>query len=318
MSQQAITWMTKFNKYEIARKKMSEYYFEIYGTRWTKLLEAMEKPITKVGRLNRHAEWSLSEITDTPFFHPTLPGCLEDLKNLKLRSPFIGRGSRLKPYYTMNTASVRAALELGVEPDDKVLDCCAAPGGKTLIFDHIVSDGKGEIVANDIKALRRKRLQSVFDEYLPKERKDKIKIKGLDATKWGQLEKERYDKIMLDVPCGAERIFLRANRKTKAKDIEWIWSEKTSRQTQQTQYMLLVSALETLKIGGTILYVTCSISPFENDGIIGKCLKKKKDRVQIKKMTLPVGERTKFGWMILPDVCDGEGPMYLCKLIKVY
>jgi len=317
MSRASRAWLPgKLSKYELARKNLCKYFGEIYGGRWHALLEAMEQPAAKVGRLNRHAEWSLDEITPTPMFHPTLPGCLVNLENLLARPPFADRGDRLKPYYTMNAASVRAALALGAEPDDNILDCCAAPGGKTLVFDNILADGSGLIVANDVDADRRKRLLSVFREYLPRERRRKfIQIKNMDATMWGQLESDRYDRVMLDAPCGSERHFLRSNRKQQKPT--WVWSEANSRANQALQYQLLVSAFQALKPGGVLLYATCSINPLENDAIVQKALKKKRGRLESLPLSLPVGEETSNGWLILPDAADLEGPMFLAKLRKL-
>lgn len=316
MSRGSRTWLPpKLNKYELARNSLCKYFGDIYGPRWPTLLDAMEQPAAKVGRLNRHAEWSLDEITQAPIFHPTLPGCLVNLENLLARPPFADRGDRLKPYYTMNAASVRAALALEAQPDDNILDCCAAPGGKTLVFDNILSDGNGMIVANDIDADRRKRLRSVFREYLPYERQKSIQIKNMDATMWGQLESGRYDRVMLDAPCGSERHFLRSNRKQQKPT--WVWSEKSSRENQALQYRLLVSALEALRPGGHLLYVTCSINPLENDAIVQKALKKKRGRIELETLSLPVGEETSQGWLILPDAADLEGPMFLSKIRRI-
>lgn len=303
----------KVSKLFNSRKSLSKYYSTVYGARWPRLYDALLQKSPKVARLNRHAEWSLDEIANDPDWHPQLPGVLKDATDLYVHPPFDTRGDRLKPYYMMNPSSIRAALALGVQPNDTVLDCCAAPGGKTLVFDHILSDGNGTVVANDLSKKRRYAMHYIFKEYLPGHRIKQIDLQGIDASYWGDIYPNSFDKVMCDVPCGAERLFLHASeKKRKGEKMDWLWSVHHLERMQRIQAKILASAIKTLKPGGDLLYVTCSINPMENDGIITEVAKKFRGMIELKPIKSHIGESTKHGVIILPDVCESEGPMYMC------
>jgi 16S rRNA C967 or C1407 C5-methylase (RsmB/RsmF family) len=138
-----------------------------------------------------------------------------------------------------------------------------------------------------------------------------VTVKGYDAKTWGLHQKDRYDKVLLDVPCSSERHVLNSPRHFK----EWSPS-RTKRLAAQAAAMLL-SALMTVKEGGVILYSTCALSPDENDGVIRKLLKKKGDFVKLIPVQGDWGEKTEFGLHILPDTAEGRGPLYICKIRKL-
>eukprot|EP00494_Astrolonche_serrata_P000783 UN00788 len=246
----------KLSRFELARKELNKYFSEIYGRRWARLYEALEQQSPQIGRINRHSDWTLDELTDYPRWHKDLPNCLEGVWNLKVTPPFNDRGQRLKPYYTMNPSSFRAALELNVHKNHVVADLCAAPGGKSLIFHDIISEGNGKIVANDVDR-KEKEHDECFSRISSARTIKRIQVTGMDAKLWGMMEKNRYDRVMLDVPCSAERHFLHSRKQAKRSRLDWYWSEKETMQLQAKQYSLLTSALESVKPGGEILYVTC-------------------------------------------------------------
>ncbi|MBY0452291.1 MAG: RsmB/NOP family class I SAM-dependent RNA methyltransferase, partial [Bdellovibrionaceae bacterium] len=96
-----------------------------------------------------------------------------------------------------------------------------------------------------------------------------------------------------------------------------LWSEKRTKNLSVRQYSLLSSAWLTCKAGGRIVYSTCSISPMENDGVVGKLVKKRD--VEILRPDFiddyDFIEETEFGYRILPDTC-GFGPMYFSVIQK--
>lgn len=90
--------------------------------------------------------------------------------------------------------------------------------------------------------------------------------------RWWQHEQAAYDALLLDAPCSSERhLALRGTPVTRED-----WSPSRSQRNAATQLALLLSAAQLLKPGGRLVYSTCSISPGENDGVVGKALKKSK------------------------------------------
>ena len=210
--------------------------------------------------------------------------------------------------YALNSASADAARILNVSPGDTVLDLCAAPGGKTVILAAALN-GCGRLVANDLSMERRRRLKTVIKTVLPPEIAQTVTVTGREAALIGRSEPECYDRVLADVPCSAEAHLLRRPQELER------WSPARVKSLALRQFAILVSGLDALKIGGELLYSTCSIAPEENDGVIAKLLKKRPHAVELIPFASP-GEATEFGRIVLPDTERGRGPLYLCKLRK--
>lgn len=82
------------------------------------------------------------------------------------------------------------------------------------------------------------------------------------------------------------------------------------------QFSLLASAFDTLAPEGLLVYSTCALSPIENDGVIDKLIQKRGDKVEIVEVQMKIGERSKHGIHILPDMSKGAGPLYYCLIRK--
>ncbi|MFA7671621.1 MAG: RsmB/NOP family class I SAM-dependent RNA methyltransferase [Sphaerochaetaceae bacterium] len=216
----------------------------------------------------------------------------------------------LKPYY-LDEASIICANQLPITENDKVLDMCSAPGGKALILVQKLS-AEGSLVCNDRSSARRNRLRKVLSEHLNESKQTIIKVTSHDATKWGLYEQNVYDAILLDAPCSAERHLLQ-NKKALLQ-----WSSKRSSHLAITQFAMVAAALEAVKIGGFILYSTCSISNLENEGIIEKLHKKREGRFEvIETKDLFLSESLKYGNIVLPDKFGGKGPLFFVLLRRL-
>ncbi|WP_413569673.1 RsmB/NOP family class I SAM-dependent RNA methyltransferase [Bdellovibrio sp. HCB117] len=286
-----------------------DHFKKIYGERWPALYEALVKGEQQVARKN-----NLSLVDDlstkkwSSFAEkPELPGCY-----------WIPSGQHVQPernadelldIYIMDPASVMVARALDVQSGDRVLDMCAAPGGKSLVLIESLKE-EGEIFCNDLSPERRERLKKVIQQYVPRHVRDRVWVTGKDGVQFGLKEPESFDRILLDAPCSGERHIL----ENKAAQDEW--SPRRTEHLASRQYSLLAAALLAVKSGGRIVYSTCSISPAENDEVIRKLLKKKKDAVRLVEASLGVGgERTEFGVVYLPDQC-GFGPLYFSIIEK--
>lgn len=292
-----------------AQEKFNEYFLNIYQDRWSSLNEALKAPDLKIAHtLNlAHAfRPGLSQIDGLPkgFFEMAPDQDYRAIREVRIDGSSI--------YYLMDLASAIAALSLNIEPEDKVLDMCAAPGGKSLILARSIGP-TGQMVCNEPSGPRRERLRKVIAEYLPEEVKQRIRVSSSDATLIGLKFPEEFDKILLDAPCSGEKHLVQSSQEISK------WSAKRSSRLSGMQYSMLCSALLSLKVNGVLLYSTCSISPLENDKVIEKFLTKKNDYIELatNDLNLPsFVEKTEFGFSIFPDTANGHGPIYFTRLRK--
>ncbi|MCB0370441.1 MAG: RsmB/NOP family class I SAM-dependent RNA methyltransferase [Bdellovibrionales bacterium] len=292
-----------------------EYFYEIYGTRWSQLRKALQEKEKQILRINKFSinenQYSLEKLKHSAYWLN---------EEFKAQNKEITRDkNNTLNYYIMDPASYLAADSLPIEPLDKVLDMCAAPGGKSLILAEKVFLN-GELIANELSESRRERLIKVIQNYIPRDLRSNIWVKGWDAQFFGMKMTEQFDKILLDAPCSGERHQLENLQQIKE------WSLKKSQKLAQRQYSLLASAYLAVKSQGLIMYSTCSINPMENDQVIAKLLKKKKS---VKPLEIPwpqelktpdqkliQPEPTEHGYLFLPDKL-GFGPIYVSLLQKI-
>jgi len=221
----------------------------------------------------------------------------------------ISLSDELSQAYYMDKASILAADVLPVKEGNKVLDMCAAPGGKTLVI-ALKLRGTGQLVSNDRSASRRNRLINVIQTCLPADWGKNIKVTGYDSSKWSLFEQNEYDCVLLDAPCSSERHVI-----NDGKALE-IWSPNRPKQLSIQQFAMLASALDAVKPNGYVLYSTCSINPIENELIIEKLEKKRSGRFEEVKTDVPGSEKLSHGQIFLPDKAEGTGPIYFCLIRK--
>ncbi len=234
-----------------------------------------------------------------------------DLRDALLREPPTQRFDEglLKPYF-LDEASVTAARALSVQKGDQVLDLCAAPGGKTLVLATAMGPA-GSLTANDRSSARRARLRRVIDEHLPGEVRERIQVTSHDASRWGLHERDRYDRVLVDVPCSSERHVLRSPEHLAK------WTPARTRHLAIQAYAILAAGFAAARPGGTILYATCTISTAENDEVVRKLLRKQAGRVEVDHPRARLGEPTELGWILLPDRAGGLGPIYFSRVRKI-
>lgn len=286
-----------------------KHFSEVYGPRWPELFQALQNREQQVARRNL---LSTSENLAAKKWHSfpqksELPECYW-IPSGEHSTPE-RNSDELLDVYVMDPASVMVAKALEVQPGDRVLDMCAAPGGKSLILIESLAN-EGEIFCNDISPERRERLKKVIQQYVPRSVRDRVWVTGKDGVQFGLKEPAGFDRVLLDAPCSGERHILENSAAQEE------WSPRRTEHLAARQYALLAAAFLAVKPGGRIVYSTCSISPDENDGVVQKLLKKKKTAVKLLPAPLGVGgERTEAGVAYMPDRC-GFGPLYFAVIEK--
>lgn len=165
-------------------------------------------------------------------------------------------------YYLQDLSSMLPALLLQPQPGDKVLDMAAAPGSKTTQL-AMMMNNKGTLIANDIDYNR----LSVLCYNLDRMGIINTMATNKDGAVFGQATPEYFDKILLDAPCSALGVLGNKNEVTL-----W-WNYKKVNKMVHIQHQLLGSAIKALKVGGTMVYSTCTLTPQENEWIIDEALK---------------------------------------------
>lgn len=270
------------------------YYSEVYGERWPVLKRALLEPA-------QHSAWWNPEWGD-----PERAGHVRDREIKNLIDPNSSSESRL---YYLDRASAFCVEVLGVLPEHEVLDMCAAPGGKSLGLAMKLKD-PGRLICNELSASRRGRLKKVLQEFLTSEQLERVEVQAGDGGRFGRFHSESFDRVLLDAPCSSERHLLHKQKEMPN------WSRSRSKKISKTQGTLLASAFDALKPGGRLVYSTCSLSDYENDGMIEWLQGKREGLFDLERPSFSGGEITKYGHHFLPDRSNGSGPLYIAVIRK--
>ena len=158
-----------------------------------------------------------------------------------------------------------SSFVLAPKEGEMVLDACSAPGGKTTYLAELMHN-KGKIVAWDIYEERLKQVE----QNAKRLGIDIIQTEVHDATKLKEEYVEKFDKILLDVPCLGLGVIRRKP------DIKWNRQEEDIKEISDIQFNILKTCSKYLKKNGTLVYSTCSMLKEENDAIIEKFIKEEK------------------------------------------
>jgi 16S rRNA (cytosine967-C5)-methyltransferase len=162
-------------------------------------------------------------------------------------------------------ASHMVALLVDVKPGQRVLDLCAAPGGKTAVLARAAGPG-ALVVAGDSHLHRLRAMHA----HLERVGATDIRVLALDATSALPLA-TTFDRILVDAPCSGTGT-LAANP-----EIRWRLRPEDLGDFQRRQTALLSHALERLALGGRLVYSTCSLEPEENEHVVSEVLAKCRD-----------------------------------------
>ncbi|WP_457979095.1 16S rRNA (cytosine(967)-C(5))-methyltransferase RsmB [Ectopseudomonas composti] len=200
-------------------------------------------------------------------------------------------------------AAQLAADLLELAPGQRVLDACAAPGGKTC---HLleVEPALGEVVAVDLEAKRLVRVR----ENLERLRLEAtlIAADGRDTGAWW--DGRPFQRILLDAPCSATGVIRRHP------DIKLTRKPEDIPALAQLQGELLDALWPTLAPGGILLYATCSVLPTENSETIAAFLARTSDAQEVA-IAGEFGLQPAHGRQLLPQL-DGHDGFYYAKLFK--
>lgn len=205
-------------------------------------------------------------------------------------------------YYIQEPSAMAPVELLNVQPGERILDLCAAPGGKSTQIAAKLQ-GKGLLLCNEIHPTRAKILSGNIE---------RMGICNAIVTnespkRLAELFPEYFDKILVDAPCSGEGMF----RKNQIACEEWTPENVVLCAERQDE--ILDEAAKMLRPGGQLVYSTCTFSPAENEGSISRFLDRHDD------FALLTIDKSAFG----PASCDGvpewgNGMPELCSTLRLW
>lgn len=277
----------------IIKKLYKEYEIDILEQI---LKDSNEKPVTTI-RINslkttkeeiltllKQANIEYIDSNEPDFIH--LKG-IKDISNLEIFT---------NGYITVQDIGAGNIVKmLSPKPNLVILDACSAPGGKTTYIAEIMKN-TGQIDAWDIHSHRIK----LVEDNAKRLGINSIHCQNKDATIFYNEYIEKYDKILLDVPCLGLGVMKRKP------DIKWQKQESDIEEITKTQMKILQNCFKYLKKGGELVYSTCSILKDENEGIIEEFVE------QCRKNNQKI--RILDSKKIIPNALN-DG-FYMCKMYK--
>ena len=272
-----------------------------YPQQWQHIVEAnnLRPPMWLRVNRNHHSRdaWLalLAESGMEGFSHPDYPDAVRMASAVPVSAlPGFDEG-----WITVQDASAQGCITF-LEPQngERILDLCAAPGGKTT---HILEAApQARVLAIDIDE---QRLSRVYDNLKRLGMKAEVKQgDGRHPAQW--CGDEKFDRILLDAPCSATGVIRRHP------DIKWLRRDRDISELVQLQAEILDAVWPHLKPGGTLVYATCSVLPEENSQQIAAFLSRTPDaRLNV------TGTPERPGQQNLPGAEEGDGFFY-AKLSK--
>ncbi|VDM60480.1 unnamed protein product [Angiostrongylus costaricensis] len=232
-------------------------------------------------------------------------------------------------WWLLDGGSVVPVLALGLEKGDSLLDICAAPGGKSLL--SLLTMLPSKVVCNDFKLTRLGMLKRALSTYIPMDAavSDMVILKRNDASSlstWNEFN--LYDKVLADVPCSTDRLAVTQD------DGNMFCSQMTNERLNlpQLQTKILVNSLRSVKVGGSVVYSTCTLSSIQNEAVVenAAAIADQKFGIRVIEESLSqlvnhlsstglyrFSDQCRTGALVLPYLPSNFGPMYVCKLTRL-
>ena len=169
-------------------------------------------------------------------------------------------------FYVQDEASILVSEILNPTKDLKILDLCAAPGGKSASMAMLMDNG-GEIISCDIS----KKKISKINENINRLGIKNIKTLVNDAQVFKEDFKEKFDSVLVDAPCSGLGLY------RKKPEIKWNRSYSDVLSLKKIQKDILNNASKYVKKGGAIIYSTCTLTREENEEVIYEFLSENKE-----------------------------------------
>ena len=250
----------------------------LLGDEYQEFLDSYDLPRRNGLRVNRlkvgagefegHAPFALERIpwTDNGYY--------VDWRDMPARHPYYNAGV----YYLQEPSAMAPAQILPVQPGDRVLDLCAAPGGKATELGARL-DGRGLLVANEISSARARALLRNIEVFGIRN----ALVTNESPARLAERFPAYFDKVLVDAPCSGEGMF------RKDPDVVKAWYPEKVKECAAVQREIILQAADMLRPGGYMVYSTCTFAPEENELILLHLLQ---NREEMELVPIPwAGER---------------------------
>lgn len=204
-------------------------------------------------------------------------------------------------------SSMLVAHVVGPQPGEFIIDCCAAPGGKTTHMAALMHD-KGRILAGDIYDHKLQRIE----ENAARLGIQIIETEEIDAREIGEQYEAMADRVLVDAPCSGLGVLRRKP------DARWRKTADEIAALPDLQLSILESAAMAVKPGGVLVYSTCTIELAENQGVVSRFLEAHPEfALETTGHYLPLPTKHAESKMVqlLPHV-DGTDGFFICRMKK--
>jgi NOL1/NOP2/sun family putative RNA methylase len=264
----------RYNGHGLDRRRLNMDLPEAFVKRMTTLLEdeaisffkTYERPKTQGLRYNP-LKITLDRFRDSvPFHIEPVPFCHTGFSYNSEDTPGKHPYHQAGLYYIQEPSAMAAAEVLEVKPGDRVLDLCAAPGGKSTQLAGALK-GKGILVSNEYVPKRAK----ILSENIERLGVTNAVVTNESPERLAPFFEGWFDRILVDAPCSGEGMF------RKDPEACSYWSPDHVLECAALQETILDQAYKMLKSGGTLVYSTCTFSPKENEQTIERFIEKYPD-----------------------------------------
>ena len=287
---------------------LKNHYTEDFLLQYAKASEEAPDVFVRINTLKVQEDIFKESLAERKTYTYNLHMYLGALKVLSDRNIFLDNTYRNGWFYAQDLSGVISGYALDPQKDDKIIDLCSAPGGKS--FNAGILSYNSEILACDINTTK-------LD--LVKRSAKQLGLSGIkavkrDATVINEKEVGKYDRVICDVPCSGLGVIKRKP------EILYRLTEEHVSNLLDLQQKILTIGLSYLKKGGTLLYSTCTLNPDENMGIIQSVIKQH-DNIELVPIELPFKLKSqhkemKSGRLLLDPMCDDCDGFFMAKLTK--
>lgn len=261
---------------------------KMLGNEYEDFIKSYDEPKKQALRLNPLKGESGRFLELCPFSLSEIPWMKEGYYFEQIDRPGKHPYHEAGVYYIQEASAMVPVTFLEAQPGEKILDLCAAPGGKSTQIASAMK-GQGILVCNEIHPARAK----ILSENIERMGVTNAIVTSHTPDELAEHFPGYFDRILVDAPCSGEGMF------RKNEDACTEWSVENVKMCGQRQDEILDAAAKMLCTGGRLVYSTCTFAPEENEGSISRFLQR---HPEFQMMEAPVTEGMSAGNPLWADV----------------